>query len=338
VRNGLSAVLIAKDEAASIGRCLRSLAGLDQVVVLDTGSTDGTPEIARSLGADVRAWGAPVPFHFAKARNEALKDARHGWVLSVDADETLSDGSLWALRSAARGPEWARLVRYVDRDPAHPEIAVESLKTRLFRRDKFHWRRRVHERLVPAGPRAGPVTPLAGVSIEHHPDAGKGRRGRNLELLRLAVSEEPDETDLRRHLGQELMLAGDHAGAAAELRLCVDRSAGRDPDEGCLAGIALGTCLFKTGAVEDAVRAFAGAHLRRPDHRDPLFLGAAELMACRRIPAAADWLRKCLSLPPCRGPESFCLNFGDEWDTIVQEELSKCEAAIVAANKGGATA
>lgn len=333
MKNGVSAVLIAKDEAAVIGRCLGSLRGLDQVVVLDTGSSDGTPDIARSLGADVRLWEPPEPFHFALARNEAMRDAEHGWVLSVDADEILADGSVWAVRGAARGAEWGRTVRYLDRDPDHPAVVVERSVMRLFRCDKFHWRNRVHERPVAAAPRVGPVTPIIGVSIEHRPEAKAGRRERNLKLLLLAVKESPEEVRLARHLAQELMAMGDLGGAAGWLRKYIPAVAGRDRDEECLAEMCLGRCLFGLEDVEGAVRAYARAHMARPDHRDAFFQGAAQLMARRRIPAAADWLRRCLSLPSCRGPSIFCLNLAGRWDTIVGAELAKCEAAIEAAER-----
>lgn len=332
VKGGVSTVLIAKDEAAVIGRCLESLRGLDQVVVLDTGSSDGTPDIARSLGADVRLWEPPEPFHFALARNEALRDAKHTWVLSVDADEVLADGSVWAVRGAARGAEWGRTVRYLDRDPHHPTVVVERLAMRLFRKDKFHWKNRFHERPVAAA-RVGPVTPAIGVLIEHRPEPKPGRRERNLKLLLLAVEESPEETRLMRHLAQELMTGGDWGGAAGWLRKYIPAVRGRDRDEECLSEMCLGRCLFALEDVEGAVRAYARAHMARPDHRDAFFQGAAQLMARRRIPAAADWLRRCLSLPSCRGPSIFCFNLAGRWDTIVKAELAKCEAAIEAAER-----
>ena len=89
MKNGVSAVLITRNEAPLIRRCLESLGGLDQVVVYDTGSSDLTPDIARSMGADVHVGVPEIPFHFGNARNAALALARHDWVLSIDADEVL---------------------------------------------------------------------------------------------------------------------------------------------------------------------------------------------------------------------------------------------------------
>jgi tetratricopeptide (TPR) repeat protein len=91
--------MIVRDEAHTLPRCLASVRGfVDEIVVADTGSVDGTPEIARAHGGRV------VPFawcdDFAAARNESLRHATGDWILVLDADESLTDGSGPALRRA----------------------------------------------------------------------------------------------------------------------------------------------------------------------------------------------------------------------------------------------
>jgi glycosyltransferase involved in cell wall biosynthesis len=81
----LSLIVITKNEEASIGRCLRSVAFADEMVVVDNGSTDKTVEIAHALGARVieaRDWPG-----FGPQKNRALDAATGDWVLSLDADE-----------------------------------------------------------------------------------------------------------------------------------------------------------------------------------------------------------------------------------------------------------
>src|SRR3990172_6104037 len=92
----ISAILITKNASSTIRRCLESLQGLDHIVVHDTGSVDDTPEIARSMGADVSETRIE-PFHYAKARNEAMFRSKNPWILSIDADETLKEGSIAAI-------------------------------------------------------------------------------------------------------------------------------------------------------------------------------------------------------------------------------------------------
>ena len=106
VPGGLSVAIITRDEAHRIARCLESVAFADQIVVLDSGSTDDTVAIARRLGAEVEV--TPDWPGFGVQKNRALDRCRHRWVLSLDADEQVSDGLaaeiLQALREAA--PEW----------------------------------------------------------------------------------------------------------------------------------------------------------------------------------------------------------------------------------------
>ena len=83
----LSGVVITLNEADRIARCVASMTAIcDDVLVLDSGSTDGTIDIARGLGARVehRDWD-----DFARQKNAAIERARHRWVLLLDADEWL---------------------------------------------------------------------------------------------------------------------------------------------------------------------------------------------------------------------------------------------------------
>ncbi len=84
----LSAVLIVKNESAVIERCLDSLDWVDEIVVLDTGSTDATLEICAKRGCktySLENWEG-----FGKAKHEAVNQATYDWILSIDADEALS--------------------------------------------------------------------------------------------------------------------------------------------------------------------------------------------------------------------------------------------------------
>jgi glycosyltransferase involved in cell wall biosynthesis len=104
----VSVVVIAKNEATNIRRCLESLAGVEDVVVIDDDSSDETPIIAASLGARVIRHRFES---FAVQRNWALENAnlKHPWVLMLDADEALTPAAEGEMASAAAqaGPEVA---------------------------------------------------------------------------------------------------------------------------------------------------------------------------------------------------------------------------------------
>lgn len=208
----VSACLIVKDEAARLPRCLASLAeAVDEIVVVDTGSSDETRELARSFGARVGT------FHwsddFSAARNAALDLATGDWVLVIDADEWLRPGGAAALRAACDDPAVVAyklaLVNHLDGDRREEE----SL-TRLFRRDpRVRFAGRVHEQvtesLAQVATRPGAWPELRGVTIEHDGylksivrERDKSRR--NVALLSRAVDEAPRDPYLRYKLAGEL--------------------------------------------------------------------------------------------------------------------------------------
>jgi glycosyltransferase involved in cell wall biosynthesis len=94
----LSAALIVKNEERFLEGCLSSIQGLvDEIVIVDTGSTDATPEIARKFGA--RVFNFPWQSDFSAARNFGLEQLRGDWVLYIDADERLRPGHHEAARA-----------------------------------------------------------------------------------------------------------------------------------------------------------------------------------------------------------------------------------------------
>lgn len=95
----LSLCMIVKNEESTLSRCLESVQSLvDEIVILDTGSTDKTPEIAQQFGANLQyfQWGND----FSAARNEALKYVTGDWVLVLDADEVLTPEIIPQIREA----------------------------------------------------------------------------------------------------------------------------------------------------------------------------------------------------------------------------------------------
>ena len=100
----LSLSMIVRDEEARLGECLRSVQGFaDEMVVVDTGSTDATVAIAEAAGARVEQ--IPWPGDFAPARNQALEFLNGDWVLVLDADEQLRPEAIPALKALMAQPD-----------------------------------------------------------------------------------------------------------------------------------------------------------------------------------------------------------------------------------------
>jgi len=103
----ISATIITLDEERNIARAMESLRCCDEIVVVDSGSTDRTPEIAAKLGARVvdSVWPG-----YAKQKNYAGEQASNDWILSIDADEALSEaleGEIWQIKKS--GPQFDAL-------------------------------------------------------------------------------------------------------------------------------------------------------------------------------------------------------------------------------------
>jgi tetratricopeptide (TPR) repeat protein len=126
----LSLCMIVRDEASNLPACLKSVEQVvDEMIVVDTGSTDCTIAIAQSFGAQVHLF--DWCDDFAAARNVALKYAQGDWVLVLDADETLISTSISGLKQAIQAPN--HLVVNLLRAEIGASQAPYSLVSRLFR-------------------------------------------------------------------------------------------------------------------------------------------------------------------------------------------------------------
>jgi hypothetical protein len=156
-RASVTACIIARDEEERLPACLASVAFCDEVVVVDSGSTDATVAIARAAGATVveERWHG-----FAIQRNIALDHAHGDWVLEIDADERVSDRLREEIEAfLAAPPAGVELCGLPLRDhflgrALGPSAKYPKYRHRLFRRDAYRHdeHRTVHEGLVPHGP------------------------------------------------------------------------------------------------------------------------------------------------------------------------------------------
>jgi len=165
----ISFCLITLNEEQNLPRCLRSCAELaDEIVVLDSGSTDGTERIAREFGArfERQEW-----LGYVGQKNRVLSLAAHDWVFSIDADEEFSlqlRDEVAAIRrvgpaAGVCGYEMPRCVLYEGQWIRHGDWYPDRL-VRLFRRDRAKFAGgKVHERLEVDGS----IQPLAG-DLFHH--------------------------------------------------------------------------------------------------------------------------------------------------------------------------
>jgi glycosyltransferase involved in cell wall biosynthesis len=165
-RPGISACVITLDEADRIAACLATLAFCDEIVVVDSGSTDRTVELAAACGARVLT----RPFDGYRTQKEfAVRAASHDWVLCIDADERVTDALRASIEQArvagfpAAGYRFARATEYFGAFLRHGNAYPDRVM-RLFdrRRGGFRGEREIHEHASVDGK----VRTLAG-DLEH---------------------------------------------------------------------------------------------------------------------------------------------------------------------------
>jgi glycosyltransferase involved in cell wall biosynthesis len=149
-RAPLCAVLITRNASATLGACLDSLAFVDEVVIVDSGSSDGTAEIAARKGARVvqKEW-----LGFGMQKQFAVEQASHDWVLCLDADERVSPELAQSIQAALAAPaapvyRMPRRNRFLGRWLAHGE-GYPDWSPRLFNRMNARWSDDlVHEKVL----------------------------------------------------------------------------------------------------------------------------------------------------------------------------------------------
>jgi glycosyltransferase involved in cell wall biosynthesis len=203
LRNRLSLCMIVKNEEDCIERCLQSVKDIvDEMIIVDTGSTDRTPAICRSFGAKVYnfTWSGS----FAAARNHSLEQATGDWILWLDADEEVDPVDGQKLRNILQMDSYdvvlLHLVNYYG-EQAEEEKVFNMAQHRLFRNHKgFKFKNHIHEVLDLEGvlvteeekKRVG----LVPIKVYHYGyldpiTAQKNKFQRNVELLQKEL-QEPD--------------------------------------------------------------------------------------------------------------------------------------------------
>ena len=213
----LSLCMIVQNEAAQLPRCLASVQGwVDEMVIADTGSTDETVALAQQAGA--RVLQIPWQEDFAGARNQALAAVEGEWVLVLDADEVFNSPLQATVNQAIAGDQ--ALVVNLMRQEVGASQSPYSLVSRLFRRHpQLKFNRPYHETiddsvlaLLKQEPQWQIIT-LPGVAIQHYgytPEnlQAKNKAQRAKVLLTQALQDNPQDAYLCSKLGALLLQLG----------------------------------------------------------------------------------------------------------------------------------
>lgn len=144
-RPSLSACMIVKNEEKFLAQCLTSIKdAVDEIIIVDTGSTDKTIEIAQSFHAEI--YHHPWKNSFSDARNHSLSYAKYDWILQIDADETLDQEDIPLLHKLICGDSYNAI--FVAIYSELPGGLSKHYYTRIFRRGKAYFEGIVHNQLI----------------------------------------------------------------------------------------------------------------------------------------------------------------------------------------------
>ena len=202
----LSVCMIVKNEQDFINNCLNSIqAAAHEIIIIDTGCSDKTIEIARQFNVKV------FPFQwvddFSAARNEALKQATGKWILQIDADETLDSASLEEIKQIiSRTDTDAFTVSVRNYHPEEDMVKyMDSKQIRLFRNNrKYSYINAIHEQIALSIEENGGRIQDSSILIHHYGYQNKNthKAQRNRILLEKSVQNNPEDGYLQFKLGE----------------------------------------------------------------------------------------------------------------------------------------
>jgi tetratricopeptide (TPR) repeat protein len=303
----LSLCMIVKDEEEMLPRCLAAAkAAVDEIVIVDTGSTDRTVEIARRFGAKVieKEWTGS----FSDARNVSFEAATGDWIIYLDADEVLVADDVQRLKNLT-GRTW-REAFYLVETSFTGELgdgdAIVNNALRVFRnRPNYRFEGRLHEQIAHNLPTyaAGRVEQTS-IRIDHYGYLGavrdaKEKSQRNLELLKAQQAESPSDAFLHFNLGTEYSVLGDFPAALTELERSwglIESQGQEDRDYVPVLLQRLVTALRQTGRPHDSIAQANTALKQFPSFTDLVYSQALAALALGREDEAIAYWQKCIEM------------------------------------------
>lgn len=202
----ISACYIVKNEAENLVKSIKSLKNqVNEIVVVDTGSTDNTIAVARKLGAKVYSF--PWQDDFSKARNFALSKAKGDWLVLLDADEYFTAKTAGNIRQVIRQAQQADalLVRLVNYDVDKAEVQDYFYQLRIVRNQQgLHYEGKIHEELMLSDGKSMNFRRVSPETLEiyhtgYSNSVTRQKVERNLSILQQAVADGQSEAELARY-------------------------------------------------------------------------------------------------------------------------------------------
>lgn len=286
----ISVCMIVWNEADLLPAAINSVAGLaDEIVILDTGSTDNTLEVARDCGCQVFEGGDRMDK--AAARNRTLEEARGDWIVILDADEKIAD-PLGFREYLARTNAEGVFVQSTYMNGDIPTLAFARLLA--WRRGLFKYKYRAHEVPLPAGGKWPPIEYTDFVWEHRPPKARTWKLQYVLDKLLMDLEEHPGDPRVLFYLARQYT----YMGAWEKALETFEQYLKTPTEEIADACTFMATCYLNLGRRGEYKKSLYMALAHEPARREHWGAVAQYLFDLRYYRAALAYLKGALEIPP----------------------------------------
>lgn len=294
----ISLCMIVKNEEKLLERCLNSVKGyVDEMIVVDTGSTDRTWQIAESCGAVVLSheWN----HDFAEARNVALKHATGDWILQLDADEYFIDGTQHKIKEAIEGNrEKDAFLVQITNLIGEGQIGNSHVYTRLFKNKKsIRYEGNIHEQLKNDGQSlVGEWTTIRIVHSGYMESVvkEKGKKQRNMQMLKKELQKNPKSGFHHYNMSNEYIADKRYQKSLDHAKKAYHFGKGSTYESNSILNIVWS--LYHLGRYEEALSVLKEAVKAYEKYTDLVFLEGIVMERQGRTEDAKTVFRKCIEL------------------------------------------
>ena len=318
---GISLCLLARNERLNLARAVRSFGGIaDETVVLDTGSTDGTPELAAALGCRVESF--PWCDDFSAARNAQIETAREEWIFLLDCDEWLEPAFADEVRRAAACDNvlvWNIIRRDYKSLPPEGAFSEMYVPRLIRRRNDVRFVGRCHPQftsnITHTAQAQGMAVMPSTIRIGHDgylPKFLDAKLHRAARLLELELHERPGQLYYQIELARTLLMLGDRRGHAIFIEVARAMDQYRDAAEPPTPMLAAAMEYFLRLKGESTTIPFTHRQLvqlsRRwfPDSAPLLWLNAVQSYEAAEFGPAATALERLVRMGTDHSYDKFC--------------------------------
>ncbi|WP_263706287.1 TPR domain-containing glycosyltransferase [Shouchella tritolerans] len=301
--NTISLCMIVKNEEAHIEQCLKSVHDIvDEIVIVDTGSTDQTVEICKKYTKNIHSfqWNQ----NFSEARNESIQRAKSKWILWLDGDEELDRENIDNLKAALSQKKeeailYVPIINYIGKS-VQEEDAYNIYQPRIFRNGKkLVFQNRIHETLEI--PNAGLVEDTLDVPIKHYGyldsfKTSKKKHDRNLSLLKIELNNEKHSPWVEYHAASEYYNAKNYEKAFHFVNYAILKFIEHGLIPPAIVYRLKYAILIDSNNIDGAWPSINQAILLYPDYVDLYYIKGTVLFHLKKYEEAVEALDQCLKL------------------------------------------